>query len=211
MLQLKVSPDNNEKVNNSDSGFPETYRTTEIDTLNTSKIIQDPLLNEYKKISTSLLRSYLDGQLKASEVFDTKLMGRYLGIIEVFGSLHPAIYYNMLFYYNPLTGLLEPIAYDASLFQRYGKNTIIRNLTEGLIEELLNDEEIFEEYYKTISNLSLELINEEGIYHSLVEIDKDWHSKLVREYWLLGKIDFKEIKTRAKELSNKPKDRLQKK
>jgi len=212
VLRLKVSPDNNlRKVNISDSGFPETYRTTEIDTLNTSKIIQDPLLNEYKKISTSLLRSYLDGQLNASEVFDTKLMGRYLGIIEVFGSLHPAIYYNMLFYYNPLTGLLEPIAYDASLFQRYGKNTIIRNLTEGLIEELLNDEEIFEEYYKTISNLSLEFINEEGIYHSLVEIDKDWHSKLVQEYWLLGKIDFEEIKTRAKELSNKPKDRFTKK
>ena len=44
MLRLKVSPDNNlRKVNISDSGFPETYRTTEIDTLNTSKIIQDPL------------------------------------------------------------------------------------------------------------------------------------------------------------------------
>ncbi len=212
VLRLKVDPDNNlRKVNISDSGFPETYRTTEIDTLNTSKIIQDPLLNEYKKISTSLLRSYLDGQLNASEVFDTKLMGRYLGIIEVFGSLHPSIYYNMLFYYNPLTGLLEPIAYDASLFQRYGKNTIIRNLTEGLIEELLNDKEIFEEYYKTISNLSLELINEEGIYHSLVEIDKDWHSKLVQEYWLLGKIDFEEIKTRAKELSNKDKNSFAKK
>ncbi len=212
VLRLKVDPDNNlRKVNISDSGFPETYRTTEIDTLNTSKIIQDPLLNEYKKISTSLLRSYLDGQLNAPEVFDTKLMGRYLGIIEVFGSLHPSIYYNMLFYYNPLTGLLEPIAYDASLFQRYGKNTIIRNLTEGLIEELLNDKEIFEEYYKTISNLSLELINEEGIYHSLVEIDKDWHSKLVQEYWLLGKIDFEEIKTRAKELSNKGKNSFAKK
>ena len=55
----------------------------------------------------------------------------------------------MLFYYNPLTGLLEPIAYDASLFQRYGKNTIIRNLTEGLFEELLNDEVIFEEFKGT--------------------------------------------------------------
>ena len=122
VLRLQADPDQNLKVLKiSDSGIPETYRTAEIDTLNTSQIKKDPLLNEYKRISTSLMRSYLDGQVGASEVFDTNLMGRYLGIIEVFGSLHPSIYRNMLFYYNPLTGLLEPIAYDASLFQRYGK------------------------------------------------------------------------------------------
>ena len=78
VLRLEVRPNNNLRdVNISESGFPETYRTAQIDTLNTSKIIKDPLLNEYKKVSTSLLRSYLDGQLKASEVFDTKLMGTY--------------------------------------------------------------------------------------------------------------------------------------
>ena len=212
VLRLEVRPNNNlRNANISDSGFPETYRTAEIDTLNTSKIIKDPLLNEYKKVSTSLLRSYLDGQLKASEVFDTKLMGTYLGTIEVFGSLHPAIYFNMLFYYNPLTGLLEPVASDASLFQRYGKNTIIRNLTEGLFEELLNDDAIFEEYFKTISNLSLELVEGGNLYNSLVEIDQDWHSKLIQEYWLLGKVDFEEIRTRANELNKKPKNIFAKK
>ena len=116
----------------------------------------------------------------------------------------------MHFYYNPLTGLLEPIAYDASLFQRYGKNTVIRNLTEGLFEELLHDEEIFEEYYKTISELSLDLVNKGSLYHSLVKIDQDWHSKLVKEYWLLGKIDFEEIRNRANELINKPKSSFKK-
>ena len=206
VLRLQVDPDQNLNIAKiSDSGLPETYRTAAIDTLNTSQIIKDPLLNEYKKISTSLLRSYLDGQISASEAFDTKLMGRYLGIIEVFGSLHPAIYRNMLFYYNPLTGLLEPLAYDASLFQRYGKNTVIRNLTDGLFEELLNDEEIFEEYYKTISDFSLKLVEGGSLYNSLVEIDKNWHSKLLQEYWLLGSIDFKEIRTRANELIKKPK------
>ncbi len=212
VLRLEVNPNYNlRKLNISNSGFPETYRTAKIDTLNTSKIVNDPLLNEYKKIATSLLRSYLDGQVSASEVFDSKLMGNYLGIIEVFGSLHPAIYFNMHFYYNPLTGLLEPIAYDASLFQRYGKNTVIRNLTEGLFEELLHDEEIFEEYYKTISELSLDLVNKGSLYHSLVKIDQDWHSKLVKEYWLLGKIDFEEIRNRANELINKPKSSFAKK
>ena len=62
--------------------------------------------------------------MRASEVFDAKLIGSYIAISEIFGAIHPLIFHNFLFYYNPESGLLEPIAYDASFIK--GTHTVVR-------------------------------------------------------------------------------------
>ena len=71
------------------SGRTETYRTARFDSLNTSKIRLNQDLYGYEKKAKGMLRSYLNGSTQASEIFDTKLIGRYLGIAEVLGGLHP--------------------------------------------------------------------------------------------------------------------------
>ena len=60
--------------------------------MNTGKIKNNPELSEYEKQAKGLLRSFLDGSSPAEEVFDSVLMGRYLGIAEVFGAIHPLIF-----------------------------------------------------------------------------------------------------------------------
>ena len=195
----------------SSSGRSETYRTATIDSLNTAKIQSNLQLYEYEKIAKGMLRSYLDGNVSASEIFDTNLMGKYIGISEVLGGLHPLIFHNFLFYYNPDTQLLEPIAYDASLHQRFSHSNLITNITEGFVEELLYDKEIFKSYSDTVYDLSYKIINDDEFIYKLKNIENTWYSYLVKEFWLLGKVDFDDIKKRAQSLQEKNLDSLNKK
>ena len=195
----------------SSSGRSETYRTATIDSLNTAKIQSNLQLYEYEKIAKGMLRSYLDGNVSASEIFDTNLMGKYIGISEVLGGLHPLIFHNFLFYYNPDTQLLEPIAYDASLHQRFSHSNLITNITEGFVEELLYDKEIFKSYSDTVYDLSYKIINDDEFIYKLKNIENTWYSYLVKEFWLLGKVDFDDIKKRAQSFQEKNLDSLNKK
>ena len=77
------------------------------DTLNTRKINQNLQLKECLGIAKGKFRAYLEGRVKASEVFDAKLMGNYIAISEIFSAIHPIIFHNFLFYYNPETILLS--------------------------------------------------------------------------------------------------------
>ena len=87
------------------------------DTLNTRKINQNSQLR-IQVVAKGKFHCISEGRVKASDVFDAKLIGSYIAISEIFGAIHPLIFHNFLFYYNPESGLLEPIAYDASLHQR---------------------------------------------------------------------------------------------
>ena len=63
------------------------------------------------------LDGFRNGTLKARDVFDFKLMGKYFAINSLFGSQHPAFVTNLRFYYNPKTKLIEPIGYDMELIR----------------------------------------------------------------------------------------------
>lgn len=60
----------------------------------------------------SLLRDYVDGKLRADEVFDLKLVSSWWVNAHMWGACHGTIDHNRRFYFNPITGKLEPIAYD---------------------------------------------------------------------------------------------------
>lgn len=185
------------------SGRTETYRTALIDSLNTSKIHSDPILQVYEQKSKGMIRSYLDGTSNASEVFNSELLGSYIAISEVLGAIHPLIFHNFLFYYNPETELLEPIAYDGSLHQRYNHSSLLNTITEGFVEELLYDEKIFKSYTSTIYDLSNKLINDKNFINNLKNIDEEWYEHLVKEYWLLERINFDDFKKRANHMIEK--------
>ena len=184
------------------SGRAVTYRTAMFDTLNTRKINQNLQLKEYKIIAKGKFRAYLEGRVKASEVFDAKLMGNYIAISEIFGAIHPLIFHNFLFYYNPESDLIEPIAYDASLHQRYANSSKITNITDGFVEELLYDPEIFKYYSTTIYELSNNLI-EGDLLNELIEVEHSWYKYLIKEFWLLEKLNLEDFLKRPKSFLEK--------
>ncbi len=193
------------------TGRAVTYRTSTFDSLNTKTIQSDETLYSYEKKAKGMLRSFLDGNAKASEVFDPILLGRYIGIAEVLGITHPLVFHNFLFYYNPESNFLEPIAYDGMLSQRYVHSSLVTNITEGFVEELLHDEIIFENYKNTVFELSNNLVNNTEFLDQIKKIENQWYKKLVREYWLLERINFDDFLIRPKSMLEKNEDSLKKK
>ena len=184
------------------SGRAVTYRTAMFDTLDTRKINQNSQLKEYKVVAKGKFRAYLEGRVNASDVFDAKLIGSYIAISEIFGAIHPLIFHNFLFYYNPESGLLEPIAYDASLHQRYAHSSKITTITDGFVEELLYDPEIFKYYSSTIFKLSKDLL-EGDLINELIEVENSWYKFLIKEFWLLEKLNVEDFLIRPRSFSEK--------
>jgi hypothetical protein len=76
------------------------------------KIAGDPVLLEEYRTAQQMLRNYQNGTLSADQVFDMQQMGEFIAITEVWGAGHAIAWHNLRFYYNPVTNLLEPVAFD---------------------------------------------------------------------------------------------------
>ncbi|MCA8955709.1 MAG: hypothetical protein KDC87_06535 [Planctomycetes bacterium] len=79
------------------------------------EVEKSPTLQADLRRATGLLRAFLDKTLPPSRVFDPAVTARFLAVCEVWGAEHALVWNNLRFYYNPITGLLEPIAFDANL------------------------------------------------------------------------------------------------
>ena len=65
--------------------------------------------------AVSLLEGFRQGNVKVSEVFDTQKMATFFAITDLLKMNHGTVWKSIRFYYNPLTGKLEPIGYDGHL------------------------------------------------------------------------------------------------
>jgi len=96
-----------------------------ITTFRSGRVESDPFLIEQATAAIGLLRSFQKGELRASQIFDVKKLGRYFAITDLWGAGHGTAWHNMRFYYNPVTALIEPIAYDGdTLDPLFNKGTL---------------------------------------------------------------------------------------
>ena len=116
-------------VTNSDSA--------QITTFESGKIAENPVLDREAQTAINMLRAFQIGERAASEIFDVKLMGRFYALSDLWGAAHGVKWHNIRFYYNPITGLLEPVAFDNEALQYGGSQ-------ESIIDLMLN-ERIFED------------------------------------------------------------------
>ena len=86
--------------------------STNIDSYRTSRIDNDETLSSEAQTAIELLHGLREGFLEHEDVLDEELWGRYYAITDLWGAGHGTAWHNERFYYNPLTGLLEPVAYD---------------------------------------------------------------------------------------------------
>lgn len=96
-----------------------------IDAFQASKIAADPVLSAEAETARDLLRAFQSGERLASDVFDVTLLGRYFALADLWGAKHAMYWHNWRFYYNPITGLLEPIGFDAQPLPDEGAGSII--------------------------------------------------------------------------------------
>lgn len=117
-----------------------------------SRIARDPVLAVQAETAIGLLRSYQLGERKAGEVFDLELMGRFFALSDLWSACHGTAWHNMRFYYNPITGLLEPVAFDAEPFRWCDQQNTIIN--EFIGTSLFNDPEIRQAYVQELARVA---------------------------------------------------------
>jgi hypothetical protein len=78
----------------------------------TYRWFETPNLSLQLERALDVLNGFVSGKYALSEVFDIDLFARYFALSDVFGAWHGLGWANMRFYFNPITGLLEPIPDD---------------------------------------------------------------------------------------------------
>jgi len=134
-------------------GWP-TYKridfySADIDLYRPTKTLGDPVLRKQFMLAKDSLESFRRGELELSDVFDCKVLARYLALLDLFNARHAAKYGNLKFYYNPVTSKLEPICFDA----------------EYVGNENFADEGIYaENWYEDYLNLGGVFFKDKGLY-----------------------------------------------
>ena len=92
------------------------FQFFEIDTFRDAAIAADPVLSAQKDQAVGLLRGLQSGELPASEVFDVEKYGRFLALTDLWAATRGTALTNLRYYFNPETGMLEPIGFNANPF-----------------------------------------------------------------------------------------------
>jgi spore coat protein CotH len=67
------------------------------------------------KLAESRIEAFRQGEISFSKTFDVDKMSKLFALSDLVGSRHHLDLGNLRFYYNPITGLIEPIGADASI------------------------------------------------------------------------------------------------
>jgi len=183
------------KISELNEAIFHSYKNTAVDAFRSSRIAKSPVLSENLSVAVGLLRSFTMGDLMASKVFDVELMGRFLAVLEFWGSCHAMYWHNHRFYLNPITLKLEPIGFDADLHGRHKPGKIISQL-EPLIAAILDDSKIFDVYHETLLKLSKEVLDG-SLIDKLQKVQDQDIKALRKEFYLLEPFPFDELKERA--------------
>ena len=139
-------------------GVYDNYKNAMIKPFRLKRIQRSEKLSAELKTATELLRAFVDGSLKPSQVFDSDLMGRFIAIGDFWGAWHALRWHNLRFYYNSTTGYLEPIGFDAQI--AYNVKPDIDPSSEIIISKILGSEDSIRKVYReTLERLIKEAKN----------------------------------------------------
>ncbi|MFH1317463.1 MAG: CotH kinase family protein [Candidatus Omnitrophota bacterium] len=135
--------------------------SADIDSFKINKLFQNPTLYKQFTIAKNLLESFRKGSLSTHKVFDVEKLAKYLTLAEIMGGMHGAgIWHNLRFYYNPITSLLEPIAFDMNAGTDLAKfwegfpARVMADPPDVFYAKLFDDLVFFEEYVKMLELIS---------------------------------------------------------
>lgn len=121
------------------------------------------------KNAIKALEDLRNRNVKASEVLDIKKWAKLTAIIDFFGEPHGLGLWNLRFYYNPTTKLIEPIPYDQSNIKPKAKyyldlnpifgesqftDTILPKHENTFIKKMFSDRIFYQEYISALNAIS---------------------------------------------------------
>jgi len=178
-----------------DGGVFDSYKNTYIDAFRSSKVKKSERLSRDYGNAVGMLRGFVSGEMKASDVFDATQIGKLAAAADLWGAWHVLEWRNIRFYLNPITMKLEPIAYDANHDDRGKVNTLVSRKSQ-LFSELLKDPVIFNAYKDAILSLANN-INRGNLLETLKAKEEGILHQLQNEYFLLPGIDYEYFSRQA--------------
>lgn len=156
-------------------------------------------LSKDQRIAVGLMRSFVEGSLKASEVFDAESFARYLAAIEVLNARSALWWANLRFYYNPITARLEPVASDVMSDDNQfnlGRSAFVQSMDLRLTRVALEDPNIRVPFLRELARLAKAI--KDGSFEAFLKpLDEEYLGLLHRELPILPPFDFKRLKKRA--------------
>jgi len=99
--------------------------------------------------ATSLMRSYQNGLLKTSDIFDVDKLVLFLALAEIWGAQHAVYLHNVRFYFNPVESKFELWWWDAR--PSCEPNTSLNIMYSKFVNKVLQERDI---YLKFITKLN---------------------------------------------------------
>jgi len=181
-----------------------TMDSAEINAFQESRISQDPTLSAEAKAARDSLRAFQEGTRPASEVFDVQQTGMFFALHDLWSAEHGAAWHNLRFYYTPVTGLLEPVAYDSMPFYTFISGT---SISSAFIDSrIFNDPVIRTAYAQALQRISQPdyieaLVNDMSAEHDQLRsaLQVEFPDSAIPAYHTLP-VDWDKLRERAKGL-----------
>jgi hypothetical protein len=185
-------------VRNGIHGPFENFYVSRITAFGSSAIAKSPNLSAQLKVAIGLMRGFLEGRLEAKEIFEVEQTSRFLAVSEVWGSSHAVSWHNLRFYLNPITMLLEPIAFDVNMQVTYIGEGLV-TLSEDFTTLLLEDPSIRAAFVRNLHRIAGEM--RDGVTTVRVEeLEAPLLRILNREFPLRAGMKMQDIERRAQML-----------
>jgi hypothetical protein len=123
------------------------------------RVLKDPKLSRQLSLLQSLYDRFHDKDLSPSKLFDVEKMAKFYAITDLVSGHHQLGTNNMHLYFNPVTGLLEPIGreWDVHFYRPHA--TLTGELTHSMVASdfhrlVLGDPVIFSRYIQELTKMS---------------------------------------------------------
>lgn len=146
----------------------------------------------------SLLRSFFEGSMKASEVFDMDNVARYFALIHISGEYHGSVWHNIRYYYNPMNAKIEVVSYDNNATIYWDNQKEYEENGYELYAALKADKEFYAKFIDAVDEITTDII-EGNKYAALHEkVNNYYYPILKSEFYYLKPLDIHQFKQRAR-------------
>jgi len=162
-----------------------SVESTAVTVFRENHLEKDSLLRQQKEYAIALLTGYLEGNIPVNKVFNIEKIGKYYAIVELWAANHSTHWINMRFYYNPVTGLIEPVAFDGVALGIFTNRDYLGFELDGTA--LLGEPEIRAVYARELQRLT-DPENFELFKNSIIDQSNHYHKSIEKEYFSLEQI-----------------------
>ncbi|MDC3073038.1 CotH kinase family protein [Prochlorococcus sp. AH-716-O10] len=177
-------------IDKADNFFVDSPITSDIKTFNYGKVAKDKNKISQFRLGSDLLNEFINKKISTADTFNLELTAKYFALSDLIQSVGSNTWYDMRFYFDPISNRFIPIGYDASpslvINQRllsidqnvlniFDDPQFVRKYVEAL--EKITEKEYLDDFLKEISK---ELKNELSILNKSFPFVRFFEKDLIK-------------------------------